>query len=222
MSNKLIPGLSVTDGFDFVRKIWGNLPIPSAITPTTDLAELDKRINDLRAVEQWLNINISMLRATIQGLEVQRGTIATLKSFGGSLVQKADGFSSTPVPPAAATMSAQAMAAASGAFDSMTADAKAASAEATANLVSGASAWWGLLQEQLSKVADAALSATNPEKEADEKKSRPLAGDRPPIRSAADAQAKVSKVAKPRAKAPKTAGSQTATKSVAKKPRSTP
>ncbi len=85
MNSKIIPGLSVNEGLDFVKRVWGNLPIPSVITPTTDLDELDKRINDLKAVEQWLNVNLSMLRATIQGLEVQRGTIATLKSFGSNL-----------------------------------------------------------------------------------------------------------------------------------------
>jgi hypothetical protein len=85
MNSKMIPGLSVNEGLDFVKRVWGSLPIPSVITPTTDVEELDKRINDLRAVEQWLNVNLSMLRATIQGLEVQRGTIATLKSFGNNL-----------------------------------------------------------------------------------------------------------------------------------------
>lgn len=85
MNPKMIPGLAVNEGLDFVKKVWGSLPIPSVITPTTDVEELDKRISDLRAVEQWLNVNLSMLRATIQGLEVQRGTIATLKQFGNNL-----------------------------------------------------------------------------------------------------------------------------------------
>src|SRR5690606_23055250 len=39
------------------------------------------RISDLRAVENWLRMNLSMLSSTIQGLEVQRATISTLKSF---------------------------------------------------------------------------------------------------------------------------------------------
>lgn len=85
MNPKMIPGLAVNEGLDFVKRVWGSLPLPSVITPTTDLEELDRRINDLRAVEQWLNVNLSMLRATIQGLEVQRGTIATIKSFGNNL-----------------------------------------------------------------------------------------------------------------------------------------
>ncbi|MDZ7653514.1 MAG: PhaM family polyhydroxyalkanoate granule multifunctional regulatory protein [Burkholderiaceae bacterium] len=97
---------NMTDGFDFVRKMWGvtglpglptvggitqfahGLPqaLPSMITPTLDLDELDKRITDLRAVEQWLALNANMLRATIQSLEVQRNTIATLKNLGGSML----------------------------------------------------------------------------------------------------------------------------------------
>ncbi|MCU0952241.1 MAG: hypothetical protein MUC68_14575 [Burkholderiaceae bacterium] len=97
---------NMTDGIDFVRKMWGvtglpqlptaagitqfaqGLPqaLPSMITPTLDVSELDKRIADLRAVEQWLALNANMLRATIQSLEVQRNTIATLKSFGGSVL----------------------------------------------------------------------------------------------------------------------------------------
>jgi hypothetical protein len=97
---------NMSDSFDFVRKMWGvtglpglptvggitqfaqGLPqaLPSMITPTLDVGELDKRIADLRAVEQWLALNANMLRATIQSLEVQRNTIATLKSFGGSML----------------------------------------------------------------------------------------------------------------------------------------
>jgi hypothetical protein len=97
---------NMTEGFDFVRKIWGvtglpalptasgitqfaqGLPqaLPQMITPTLDVEELDKRIADLRAVEQWLALNANMLHATIQSLEVQRNTIATLKSFGGSML----------------------------------------------------------------------------------------------------------------------------------------
>ena len=94
------------DGLEFVRRMWNvsglpglpsasgltqyaqSLPqaLPSMITPTLDIDELDKRIADLRAVEQWLNLNTNMLRTTIQSLEVQRNTIATLKSFGGSML----------------------------------------------------------------------------------------------------------------------------------------
>ncbi len=85
MPNSGIPNLSVTDGFDFMKKMWGSVPLPDVMGSVTDLDELDKRISDLKAVEQWLNINLSMLRATIQGLEVQRGTIAAINSFSAHL-----------------------------------------------------------------------------------------------------------------------------------------
>jgi hypothetical protein len=102
---------TMTDGMDMMRKMWGmtglpqiptatgiaqfaqGLPqaLPSMITPTLDIGEMDKRIADLRAVEQWLNLNATMLRTTIQTLEVQRNTIATLKTFGGNMLATMNG-----------------------------------------------------------------------------------------------------------------------------------
>jgi hypothetical protein len=113
---------NMTEGFDFVRKIWGvtglpalptasgitqfaqGLPqaLPQMITPTLDVEELDKRIADLRAVEQWLALNANMLHATIQSLEVQRNTIATLKSFGGSMLATVTRSGAAVIPQAPA------------------------------------------------------------------------------------------------------------------------
>lgn len=176
MSNKRMPNLSVTDGFDFVKKIWGSLPIPSVMSPTTDLDELDKRISDLKAVEQWLNVNLSMLRATIQGLEVQRGTIATIKSFGSNLglgekggdvnqavneelLRNAMQAAITPQPiprtkPVEAKMPDPEPEAPA------TDKASTAAHESSKAIMSNASAWWGLLQEQFNKVATAAMSGS--------------------------------------------------------------
>ena len=81
-----IPGAGVmNDTLDFVKSLWGTMSVPGLTAPTLSVEELDKKINDLKAVETWLNLNMSMLRGTIQALEVQRGTIATLKSVGASL-----------------------------------------------------------------------------------------------------------------------------------------
>jgi hypothetical protein len=81
-----IPGAAVmTDTLDFVKSLWGSMGVPGLTAPTLSLDELDKKINDLKAVEAWLNLNGTMLRSSIQALEVQRGTIATLKSMGQSL-----------------------------------------------------------------------------------------------------------------------------------------
>ena len=60
--------------------------LPNMFAPTLDVNELEKRIADLRAVEQWLELNASILRTTIQSLEVQRATIATLKGISGAML----------------------------------------------------------------------------------------------------------------------------------------
>lgn len=79
MSN--IPGSS--DPLDFVRQMWGNMGfnLPGMVTPTLDVDELDKRITDMKAVEGWLKMNLNMLQMTIQGLEVQRSTLAAVQAM---------------------------------------------------------------------------------------------------------------------------------------------
>jgi hypothetical protein len=54
--------------------------MPGMVTPTFDTGELDKRIADLKAVEGWLQMNLGMLQATIQGLEMQRSTLTAMQS----------------------------------------------------------------------------------------------------------------------------------------------
>lgn len=75
---------NVLDTVDFVRKAWSSFGVPSNFAPTVDVEEIDRRISDLKAVEQWLNVNMNMLQGTIQALEIQRGTIATLKAYAGA------------------------------------------------------------------------------------------------------------------------------------------
>jgi hypothetical protein len=53
--------------------------------PGLDTDELEKRIKDLKSVENWLNLNLNVLKTTIQGLEVQYATMMALKSFGDAV-----------------------------------------------------------------------------------------------------------------------------------------
>jgi len=93
MSNPNMPNLGagmMTDTLDFVKSLWGSMGVPGIglpgiAAPTLSVDDLDKKINELKAVESWLNLNSTMLRSSIQALEVQRGTIAALKSMGQSL-----------------------------------------------------------------------------------------------------------------------------------------
>ena len=51
------------------------------VTPTLDPEELDKRIQELKSVQFWLDQNAKALNATIQAMEVQRMTLSTLQSM---------------------------------------------------------------------------------------------------------------------------------------------
>ena len=57
----------------------------SSAFPGLDVDELEKRIKDLKSVESWLNLNLNILKSTIQGLEVQHATMMALKSFGDAV-----------------------------------------------------------------------------------------------------------------------------------------
>ena len=57
----------------------------SSAFPGLDTDELEKRIKDLKSVENWLNLNLNILKTTIQGLEVQHATMMALKSFGDAV-----------------------------------------------------------------------------------------------------------------------------------------
>lgn len=72
------------DPLNFMRNMWGNMgfSLPGMVAPTFDVDELDKRIKDMKAVEGWLRMNLSMLQMTIQGLEMQRTTVSTVQAMG--------------------------------------------------------------------------------------------------------------------------------------------
>ena len=66
-----------------------------AAFPGLDVDDLEKRIKDLKSVENWLNLNLNILKSTIQGLEVQHATMMALKSFGDA-VSAAGAAATTP------------------------------------------------------------------------------------------------------------------------------
>lgn len=70
-------------GFDFLQKLaqGGNASFQQWVAPTMDPEALDKRIGELRAVHFWLEHNTAALKATLQALEVQKMTLATLRSM---------------------------------------------------------------------------------------------------------------------------------------------
>jgi len=83
---------SHSDPLEFVRNMWGNMgfSLPGMVTPTMDVDELEKRITDMKAVEGWLKMNLNMLQMSIQGLEMQRATLMTIRHMGDAVRRQAE------------------------------------------------------------------------------------------------------------------------------------
>ena len=91
-------------GFDFLQNLAKQaaggaaqsipqLPnLGSWVAPTLNVEELDKRIDELKAVQFWLDQNAMALKATIQALEVQKMTLATLKGMNFNFGDVANAF----------------------------------------------------------------------------------------------------------------------------------
>ena len=69
------------DPFEMFRRLWGPLgvPVPGMAMPTLDPDEIEKRIRDLKSVENWLGMNLNMLRMAIQGLEMQKAGLTAMQ-----------------------------------------------------------------------------------------------------------------------------------------------
>jgi hypothetical protein len=135
--------------------------------PPMSAEDLDKRIADLKAVESWLNMNITMLRGTIQTMEVQRATLSSLKAMGASMAEamrqsgvSAEKMAATPFgpffgqPAGAAPASPAAGAPAQG----QASDQGATPDPAAATGMPAALAWWNMLQEQFTQAVATAMT----------------------------------------------------------------
>jgi len=124
---------SYQDPFELLKKMWAPMGLPLA--PLLDVNDIEKRIADLKSVETWLSMNMNVLRMTIQGLEMQKATLAAFQSMqpGAEAQQKAGAQPKAGTQPAA------------GAPPSV------------------ADAWWSLLQ-QMQNPPPAAKPEAKPEK----------------------------------------------------------
>ena len=85
------PLAGMLDSMQFVKQAWSTFNLPTNLAPTMDVEEMDRRIADLKVVEQWLTMNLGMLRSSIQGMEMQRDTIAAMRAFGDAMTSPGEG-----------------------------------------------------------------------------------------------------------------------------------
>jgi hypothetical protein len=176
-------GLPATS-LEMIRKFWesatgsaanvsgpmavSGLPsgMPSIMAPTLDVGEIDKHIAELRTVEQWLQLNTSMLRSTIQTLEIQRNTIATLRSFGGAFSDAMQN-AAKPAPTAESTLEStrtprRKADAGRKATRSKSGGSTPPPFDPAAALKPDPALWWNALQQQFTQLAEAAIQPAAP------------------------------------------------------------
>ena len=141
---KLVPGFEFLQGL--VKNAGAAMPsVGQWIAPTLDPAEIDKRIEELRTVQFWLEQNARMLAATIQALEVQRMTLSTLKTMNVAVgdigqamkLRSPDKAASSPAPKSARGGDTATPNAPAGVVDPMQ--------------------WWGALTQQFTQLAVQAM-----------------------------------------------------------------
>lgn len=89
---------SANDPMNFVKNMWGNMgfSLPGMVTPTFDVEEIEKRVKDMKAVEGWLKMNLSMLQMTIQSLEMQCATLNAVRAMGNMAASQPPGEGAAP------------------------------------------------------------------------------------------------------------------------------
>ena len=166
---KLVPG------FDFLQNLAKGaadrvpqLPnLSNWVAPTLNVEELDKRISELKSVQFWLEQNSRALAATVQALEVQKMTLATLQGMNFSMGDVANAFKLKAADTVAsgvqkagdtAAGAAQAMAGAARAAAEAVPDAAAKAAKGAADVgLIDPLQWWGALTTQFQQIAGEAL-----------------------------------------------------------------
>lgn len=163
-------------GFDFLQNLAKGasqtLPqmpnLSNWVAPTLNVEELEKRIGELKAVQFWLEQNGKALAATIQALEVQKMTLATLQGMNFSMGEVANALklkTAETVASGAHKMEQAAEAMASGTRSSAAKPAaktakaghgKAGNGEAGNGKAAAAIdplQWWGALTQQFQEIA---------------------------------------------------------------------
>jgi hypothetical protein len=148
--SKLVPGFDFLQGL--VKNAGAAIPgLGQWVAPTLNPEELEKRIEELRTVQFWLEQNARMLGATIQALEVQRMTLSTLQAMN---VPMADLKSSLK---AAAPAAAAPEPAASPRKPAARTSRSAKPAQAEAPAMVDPMQWWSALSQQFTQLATSAM-----------------------------------------------------------------
>jgi len=162
------PNNPLIASMDMMRQAMGNMSyggksatgesMPNPMAPD----ELEKRIAELRVVENWLKLNLSMLSSTIQGMEVQLATVKTLQSFvamGQHGAATAGDSTASPLEVALGLKPAPAAKAAAPKPSVTPPDPNETTSAAESPQQAAAQGWWDMLENQFTQIAAATANA---------------------------------------------------------------
>ena len=98
---------SPQDAMDFMQKMWNPLgvtmpgfgmpaaaapampgvmpfPNPAAMFAVLDPAEIDRKIAELRIIENWLTMSVSMMQMSIKTMELQKASLEAMRGSMGA------------------------------------------------------------------------------------------------------------------------------------------
>ena len=98
---------SPQDALEFMQRMWNPLGIPlpgfappaaaagpagqampfahpAALFPALDPAEIDRKIAELRIVENWLTMTLSMMQMSIKTMELQKASLEAMRGSAGA------------------------------------------------------------------------------------------------------------------------------------------
>jgi hypothetical protein len=158
-------------GFDFLQNL-GQAANPGAkgspqgmpnmaswVAPTMSVEELDKRIQELKTVQFWLEQNTNALKATIQALEVQKMTLSTLQGMNVNMTELAKAFTAKmpDLQPKDTAKSEEVHSATGSSSDQAKASDQGTAQGATQGPAVDPMQWWGSLTQQFQNIAAAAV-----------------------------------------------------------------
>lgn len=79
MTDKFSPN----DAFNFFRNMWKPMEPISGMFPGLNEEELERKITELKVVENWLQANLNMLSVSIKTMELQKATLAAMRPVDG-------------------------------------------------------------------------------------------------------------------------------------------
>jgi hypothetical protein len=161
-SNDILGANAMGDTLAFVKQLWGSMKIPGMSIPSLSPEDIDKQIADLKAVESWLQVNMNMLRSSIQALEVQSATLAALRSVGESFAKAASGAGTSSAADDKPAFESPFQSPLQSPFSQATSSGAAPDPAAMAAPFANAAVWWNAMQEQFSNAVGQAMQQATP------------------------------------------------------------